>query len=271
MDGAGDVLQHYSAGVERDRLTRGMGRLEALRTWDLLGRWLPRAPAVVLDVGGGPGHYAIPLAAQGYEVHLLDVVPLHVEQARRANEASRRALTSAQVGDARALPIADASADAVLLMGPLYHLIDPADRLRALRESRRVLRHGGIVVVSAVSRFASALSGFHSGFLRHESFHGIVTGDLETGIHRNPEDRPGWFTTAFFHHPAELIAEMADAEFTADVPVAVEGIGGAAPDIEGLLDDEEVRLRVLDVLRRTEREPALIGMSSHLMALGHRP
>jgi len=271
MDVARDVLQHYSAGVERDRLTTGMGRLEELRTWDVLGRWLPPAPAVVLDVGGGPGHYATPLAAEGYDVHLLDVVPLHVEQARRTSEASRRPLASAQVADARALPFADTSADVVLLMGPLYHLVERADRLSALRESQRVLRPGGIVIVSAVSRFASALSGFHSGFLRQEDFLSVVAVDLETGTHHNPDNRPGWFTTAYFHHPAELTEEIAEAGLELDGPVALEGLGGAAPDIEGLLDDDESRLRVLDVLRRTEREPSLIGMSSHLMALGRRP
>jgi hypothetical protein len=134
-----------------------------------------------------------------------------------------------------------------------------------------VLRPGGIAVVSAVSRFASALSGFHSEFLRQEEFHRIVAGDLETGVHRNPESRPGWFTTAYFHRPAELTEEIAEAGLEPDGPVALEGLAGAAPHIEGLLDDDGARPRVLDVLRRTEREPTLIGMSSHLMALGRRP
>lgn len=271
MGMAREVLRHYSAGIELDRLTRGMGRLEELRTWDVLGRWLPPAPAVVLDIGGGPGHYATRLAALRYDVHLLDAVPLHVEQARRSSEASLRPLASARVGDARALPFDDASADVVLLMGPLYHLLERADRLDALRESRRVVRPGGLVVVSAVSRFASALSGFHSEFLREEEFHRIVVGDLETGNHRNPDDRPGWFTTAYFHRPDELTAEIAAAGLAPEGPVALEGLGGAAPDIESMLDDEEVALRVLGLLRRTEHEPALLGMSSHLMASGRRP
>lgn len=270
MDLAPDVLEHYTAGVEADRLSRGMGRLEELRSWDVLARWLPSAPATVLDVGGGPGRYAVPLAAQEYDVHLLDPVPLHVEQAQQHSAAGRRSLASARLGDARELPFHDTSADVVLLMGPLYHLVERGDRLRALREAHRVLRPGGVVVVSAVNRFASALSGFHSEFLRQEEFLPIVLADLETGVHRNPGNRPGWFTTAYFHHPTELTAELAEAGFEPDGTVGLEGLAGAAPDIDGLLDDDATRSRVLDVLRRTEKETALLGVSSHLMARGRR-
>ena len=76
----------------------------------------------MLDVGGGPGVYAVWLAGLGYEVALLDPVELHVTQARAAGVAR------AEVGDARALPFADGSADAVLLLGPLYHLHEADDR-----------------------------------------------------------------------------------------------------------------------------------------------
>lgn len=65
------VLDHYAEGRERNRLSRGAGRLEELRTGELLARWLPRAPAVVLDVGGAAGRYALPLAAAGYDVQLM--------------------------------------------------------------------------------------------------------------------------------------------------------------------------------------------------------
>jgi len=106
-------------------------------------------------VGGGPGVYACWLSAQGYEVHLVDASPLHVEQARAASERlPNNPLASVRLGDARQLDVADAAVDAVLLLGPLYHLTERADRLTALRESARVLRPGGHVFVAAVSRFA---------------------------------------------------------------------------------------------------------------------
>jgi 2-polyprenyl-3-methyl-5-hydroxy-6-metoxy-1,4-benzoquinol methylase len=77
-----EILAHYEEGVvERERLLRGgAGRLEYLRTRELLARYLPPAPVTILDVGGGAGVYALPLAREGYSLHLIDPVPLHVDQ-----------------------------------------------------------------------------------------------------------------------------------------------------------------------------------------------
>src|SRR5262249_25732135 len=154
------------------------------------------------------GAYALPLAAEGYAVHLVDPVALHVEQARAASAAQPDApLASAAVGDARELPLDDASADAVLLLGPLYHLTDAEDRARALREAHRVLRPGGLLAAAAITRFASTLDGIAQGFLLEPGFEAIVERDLADGQHRNPGEHPRWFTTSYFHRPEELERE----------------------------------------------------------------
>src|SRR5215203_1900883 len=124
----------------------------------LLRRHLPPVPARVLDVGGGPGAYARWLADLGYDVYLVDPVPLHVEQATAAASARSQPFTVAQ-GDARALAEEARSFDAVLLLGPLYHLIHSEERLAALAEARRVLVDRGVMVAAAISRFASAVDG----------------------------------------------------------------------------------------------------------------
>jgi 2-polyprenyl-3-methyl-5-hydroxy-6-metoxy-1,4-benzoquinol methylase len=80
-DNFSDVLKYYEQGEEAGRLLTGHGRLEFARTFSILERYLRPPPAVVLDVGGGSGIYAIPLTRQGYQVHLVDAVVLHVEQA----------------------------------------------------------------------------------------------------------------------------------------------------------------------------------------------
>src|SRR4029453_16105317 len=137
-----EIPAHYAGGSERQRL--GPWSLERVRTWELLGRYLPPPPAVVLDIGGAAGIYALPLAAAGYQVHLVDPLAMHVQQARRASaEQPAAPLASAAVGDARQLDRPDASTDAALLLGPLYHLTDRADRIRALAEARRVRAPGG--------------------------------------------------------------------------------------------------------------------------------
>ena len=261
-----EIAGHYAAVSEERRL--GTWNLERVRTWELLGRYLPSPPTVVLDVGGAAGVYALPLAAQGYEVHLVDPVALHVRQALRASAGQPTApLAGATVGDARRLEWPDRSVDTVLLLGPLYHLTDRGDRLRALAEARRVLRPGGIVVAAAISRFASTLDGLLRGYLDEPGFEAIVEGDLRDGQHRNPATRPEWFTTAYFHLPEELGREVTEAGLRLEAVLAVEGPAWMLPDIEQRLADPGRRERVLAAIRRVETEPSLLGASAHLLAV----
>jgi SAM-dependent methyltransferase len=163
--------------------------------------------------------------------------------------------------------LADASADVVLLLGPLYHLVERTDRIEALHEARRILRPDGVILAAGISRFASAIDGAVSGFLADPAFRQIVDGDLTDGQHRNPTGHPHYFTTAFFHRPEELLDEVREAGFTGVELLAVEGIGWAVPRLEQVLDDDEARGRLLDLLRRIETEPALLGASPHLLAV----
>ena len=220
-------------------------------------------------MGGGPGFYSRRLAANGYEAHLIDPVPRHVEEASRGND-DGPAPASACLGDARDLGHPDASFDAVLLLGPLYHLTERSDRLTALREAHRVVVPGGTVLTAAITRFASALDGLHGSLIDDPVFARIMDRDLAEGQHRNPTGRPGYFTTAFFHHPDELRTEIAEAGFTRSQVLAIEGISWAAGDLAERLADPVRREVVLDIVRRTEAEPSLLGASPHLMGIARR-
>lgn len=265
-DPPGEIATHYADTDEAGRLAKPRGQVEFLRTMEILGRFLPPPPARLLDVGGGPGRYALPLADAGYEVELVDVLEPHVDQARAAG------VRDAVVGDARALHADDASVDAVLLLGPLYHLTDRAERVRAWSEAARVLRPGGVVVGAAISRFASLLDGLHLGLMADPAFVSIVDEDLRSGQHRNPEQRERWFTTAYFHHPDELGPEMAEAGLELELLAAVEGPAQTlGDDLEEWLADPARRRTLLASLARVETEPAIIGATGHLLAVGRRP
>ena len=223
----------------------------------------------MLDVGGGPGRYASWLAGEGHEVHLIDPVGLHVEQAEEAGRHGAT-LASARVGDARELPFADASADMVLLLGPLYHLTERADRVRAWSEARRVLRPGGVAIAAGISRFASALDGLVSGHLDEPAFRSIVERDLAEGQHRNPSEHPYWFTTAYFHRPDELREELEEAGLGHDATLAVEGPAWIMKAFGERWEDPERRVQLLEILRALEGEPSLLGASAHVLAVGRR-
>jgi len=265
------IESHYDTGYERSRLfPSGRPSLEFIRSMELLGRLLPAPPARVLDVGGGPGTYAAPLARRGYRVHVVDPVPLHVEQARQAAGADPPARFTAALGDARGLAEREESQDAVLLFGPLYHLTEAADRQQALAEARRVLPPGGRLLAMAVGRFASLLDGLYQGWLDDPGFRSIVDRDLADGQHRNPDPagRPEFFTTAYFHTADGLMSEIEQAGFTGATVYGVEGPGWP---LRQEWADPRQRERILFAARSVETQPSLIGFSHHLIAAATKP
>ena len=222
-----------------------------------------------MDVGGGPGVYAAWLALAGYRVHLIDPVPLHVEQAVAAAAARPDHPFTAAVGDARRLDEPDASFDAVLLFGPLYHLTERAERLAALAEARRVLRPGGLALVMAISRFASLLDGVRQGILGDPEAAQVIEGTLRSGQHWNPGlDRyPGWFTTSYFHQPVELAAEITESGITLEAIIGIEGPGGF---VGTGWDDPKQRPHILRAACLVEHEASLLGVSPHLLAVARK-
>jgi hypothetical protein len=156
------------------------------------------------------------------------------------------------------------------MLGPLYHLTDRAERLAALGEARRVLKPEGLVFAAGISRFASLLDGLRGPVFDHDAIARIVERDLADGQHRNETGIADFFTTAFFHEPDELGGEVREAGFVLQGLFAVEGPGAFVPHFRARWADPKARERLLDLVRRVEREPALLGVSPHLVAVGRR-
>lgn len=263
-----EIREHYARGEERDRLLGPFGQVEFARTCEILERSLPPAPAVVADVGGGPGRYALWLAGRGYAVHHRDLVELHLEQLS-ADAAVRGFKVDSRIADARDLDLADASVDAVLLLGPIYHLPTREDRVRALAEAARVVRPGGPVFAVAISRWAARLHGEVAERLgeEFESMHEAVELVERTG--RLMPLFEGSFS-AYTHRPDELRDEILAAGLDLVDLVGVEGIAFALSDLEERLQDPTLREIVLDAARALERVPELLGLSPHLLATARR-
>lgn len=137
----------------------------------------------------------------------------------------------------------------------------------ALSEAFRVLKSGGIILSVGISRFASTLDGLRSGFLKDPTFVEIVNGDLKDGHHRNPTDNPNYFMDTFFHHPEQLKTEMSEAGFSVNGIYGVEGPSWLATDLDECWSNEVQRKELLHITRALETEPALLGVSAHLMAV----
>jgi SAM-dependent methyltransferase len=224
---------------------------------------------VVADIGGGPGRYSLELAARGYSVVHRDLVPLHVEQLRAAAGALAERVDTA-VGDARSLDLDDDSVDAVLLLGPLYHLVEQPQRLRALREVMRVARPGAPVLVSAISRWAPRLhGGLAERLYQREAFFSELVRVVEESGRLN-DSVPGWFT-GYCHRPQELREEVLKAGLAVEDLLGVEGLAFALADLEERLEDPSGRQVVLDCARAVERVPELLGLSPHLLVVARAP
>ena len=266
------VIKYYSDYDEQARLSSNLGQIEFVRTQNIIHRYLKSPPAKVLDVGGAAGRYSCWLAKEGYEVYLVDPVPLLIEQAKEASDAqSETPIASCTVGDARQLEFDDEIADAVLLLGPLYHLVEAQDRIRSLTEAYRVLKPGGHLFAAGISRFASAIDGLVSGYYLDPIFQEIMRGDLQTGQHRNPTGHPKYFMEAFFHHLDELVAEVSNAGFKVLGMFPVESISYLMKDLEVNWQIDAHREFLLEIIGKIEGEPSLIGASPHIICVGAKP
>jgi SAM-dependent methyltransferase len=256
------VRAYYDQGKEAERLfSTSVGPLERERTKELISRELPSEPCRILDVGGGPGAYARWLVELGHVVELIDPVPLHVEQASEAG-------VDARVGDARQLEAGDGTVDVVLLLGPLYHLIEAEDRRTTLAEAHRVLRPGGLLFAAAISRYAALFDLLvRLDELDRERLDRVAevvrTGRLEgkdTDV----------FTTAYFHLPSDLRREVDEAGFVDTSVRNVEGPGFVVHDLDERWADAERRAILLDSARLVESEPEMMGAAGHLLATARR-
>lgn len=262
-----DVRAFYSQGVELKRLTTGEGALEFERTKELVLRFLPEGSAIA-DVGGAFGHYAEWLTNNGHHVDLVDPVPFHLDRAReRAGEPARFRVYE---GDARALPLSDSSYDAVLLLGPLYHLSEPKDRARCLTEAFRVCRTDGIVFAAAISRFAPFIDTLRRGTIADDRVFRTVASETETGRRVGRERRVTDFPDAHFHRPNELAQELLEAGFAVEGIYGVEGPGWLFGDLEERWRDPVMRERLLWSARIAETDPEMRSISAHLLGVARK-
>jgi SAM-dependent methyltransferase len=261
------AMGRYETYDEDARLWRpGLGDLVRLRSWDIFDRFLPTSGRV-LDVGGGPGTHAAHLAAQGYDVTLVDPVPRHTDQARRRAGRQPAAPFDVHLGAAADLPAGDGTVDAVLLMGPLYHLVERGDRLAALTEARRVLRPGGRLLAEVITRHAWVLDAARKGLLDTPGILTDVQRSVATGLSQDPATLADEAFWAYFHQPDELRAELVDAGFVDVELVAVEGFAWLLGDLEARMANPS---SLLEAVRLTESEPSMLGCSAHVIAVASR-
>lgn len=273
MENIEEVLKFYNDGAEKGRLERGLGKVELYRTKEIIKRYINKENNVIYDVGGGIGIYSSWLANMNNEVHLLELAPWAVEYAKR-NQNENNEFVS-EVCDARNINREDESADAILLMGPLYHLQNKSERLRVLNEAKRVLKKGGILFSVGISKFSSttwALStyGRDNNFLDDDIYINMIEKELLSGIHNRPKEYPYFISQSYFHTPLELRQEIESVGLTTIQKYAIEGSIWITPDLNEKWEDKKSRERLLNILMLTENEESIMGISPHFMIISKK-
>lgn len=203
---------------------------------------------------------------------LIELAPSAVEYARAHQTAAYRA----QTGDARDLSmVGPESMDAVLLMGPLYHLLEWEERLLALREAYRALKPGGLLIAAGISKFSSAtwavsVYGAANNFLDDKVYFDMLEGEILENRHIRPKEYPNFLSQAYFHTPEGLRQELAEAGFPGAELYSVEGCIWFCPALQEKWELPESRERLLRLVRMTEQEPSLLGISPHFLAAARK-
>jgi len=272
-----DVLARYNEGREFGRLRSGLGLIEFERTRELLLTHLPPAPAVIYDIGGGYGEYAWWLASLDYEVHLFDLSETNIHiSADLAQEYPGTSLACAMVCDARSIPRSDDSADALLLMGPLYHITQRDERLDALCECRRLLKHGAPLFAAAITPYAPLLArtttyGVHDRWLENPDFIAMVERELRDGQHSNRGCYQRGIGDSYFHTSAALREELHIGGFTNAAVYGVVGAAWLAPNLDELWADPFSREALMHTVRLLDGHDEIIGLSTHILGVAIKP
>jgi S-adenosylmethionine-dependent methyltransferase len=269
------VQNLYRSAPEREWQRMERHRTEFAVTLRALDTHLPPAPARVLDCGGGPGRYAIALAQRGYEVTLFDLSPELLAMAREKAVEAGVTLSGFEQGTATDLSrFADDSFDAVLLMGPLYHLLDECDRKQALAEAYRVVKPGGPVFATFITRYAAhidVVARYPAQALEQaqDYCHIAQTGLLPPRADSDAADG-GVAFTAYFAHPTDVASFCCSVGLDVLTVLGVEGVVSGRESLINALDGPAWEFWV-DVNYQIAHDPVTHGGVEHLLAVCHKP
>jgi SAM-dependent methyltransferase len=268
IDDISDIAAYYNNDpeVERSRLDRH--QLEYDLTWRYLDRYLP-SDGSILEIGAATGRYTLGLARRGYAVTAVDLSARNLEVCRRSlAEAGLEGRARLVLADARDLrEVTEKDFDTILLMGPLYHLVEEADRQTALKEASDRLREGGIFCSAFISRFGimgDLMKKLPDWIENQEEVRYL----LEKG--RSPDNAPrdGGFR-GHFANASEIIPFHEAVGYETLVFAGVEPAISADDESYNKLEGELRRLW-LDLLYEISAEESILGASRHLLYIGRK-
>jgi ubiquinone/menaquinone biosynthesis C-methylase UbiE len=255
------IVDYYQNNDEDSRISTNKARkIEFIISTKILEEHI-KPESKILDVASGTGVYSIHYAENGHDVLAADITPKHIETLNKKIQASSKKLKiETLVNNAIYLSTFNSdSFDAVLCMGPLYHLIENSDREKCISECFRVLKKDGILAIAYINKYYIIPHLLTGGSKSLTS--SLVSKVIDEGVIKDGDEDCFW-TDAFFTTPTEI--EEFLSQFSMDIidHVAVDGL---SPCLRGSIDamsDKEYEVWVNYQLK-TCREKSILGISNH--------
>lgn len=261
-----NVERYYDADAQKEWERLDRDRVEFAVTLRALDEYLPPPRARILDIGGGPGRYSIELTRRGYYVTLADIS--EAEMALACEKAAEAGVTLSALTktDARDLgQFDDSSFDAVLLMGPLYHLLEESDRQRAVAEAVRVVRTDGVVMATNITRYSAIRFWAKHAPMQVVERREVYEQQAATGKTPNAVG----FTDMYLMRPAELAELFDGTDVIHIVTIACEGVVSMIREKLNELEGEPWDYWV-DLNYRLGKDPDTHGLAEHLLYVGRK-
>lgn len=270
------VRKFYSIAAEREWMrlehpTDGRIEFAVHKAW--IGRYLPKAPAPVLDIGGGPGRYSIWLGEQGYRVTLADLSPELLAVARE--KAAEAGVTLDGIVEANAADLsqfADDSFDAVLCMGPFYHLMFEDERQAAACGLHRVVRRGGVVFAAFLNRLQALRVAIDQDIPLFTPYTFEIVkkwhheGVLDFAV-------PGTFNLAYLFLPRDVSPFMEAAGFETIDLISSQSVAAHRQKHLAEFGEKHPELHewVMAEFIEQANEPSILGSGFHILYIGRKP
>lgn len=236
-----NVKEYYNDNFERewDRLNNPYSAIEFYSTMYLINKYFPKK-GYICDIGSGPGRYSIELLKNGYDVTLFELSDKELQLAKERIESLGLSAEAYICENALNLHLLESNKyDAILLMGPMYHVLEDFNRDKILNEAYRILKNGGVAIIAYFNSWGILKAGvteFSDTFEDIENIYSYLT-EQKFG----PEQS---FTTVYTSTPAKALKEVQKSGFK------VISYAGA----EGFLSGMEVRINQLATENKTAYE-----------------
>jgi S-adenosylmethionine-dependent methyltransferase len=259
------VQSYYNRNVEHEwgRLDEPLGRIELASTLRLVEQFFPQR-GHICDIGGGPGRYTIELLKRGYTTTLVDFSEEEIEYAQNKIAERKLQANGVWIADARDLNmLSNTTFDAALLLGPMYHIVDPSGRITALEELRRILKPQGLAVEAYLNSWGLLRTGINDFPQRYETLAFLRSLLGECIWTRN---ELSGFTECYWSTPPTALKEVQQAGFEVVTYIRAEGLAsGLGPQLEHLMREKPVAYNnVVQMAAETSELPQYRDACDHL-------